>query len=310
MDVADEKKAAAGLSVVSNASLVVLKVVVGLLTGSVGVLSEAVHSGMDLIAAMVARFSVVRSAKPADDDHRYGHGKFESLSGLIEGSLIFVAAGAIVFEAARRLVWMTEIELAYAGMAVMAVSAIVNAVVSRRLFAVARRTDSLALEADAYHLRTDVWTSAGVFVALGIIQVTGWHIVDPIIAIVVAAMIVRAACGITRKSADGLLDRSLPREELRVVEQIMKSHMSHFVDYHRLRTRKAGADRELDLHVTVPSTMSVSDSHELVEALEAEIREALPRSTIVVHVEPCRGDCETCRMAPDECVLSCEESKE
>ena len=306
---ADEKKAVARLSVISNASLVTLKVVVGVLTGSVGVLSEALHSGVDLVAAVIARLSVGRSGKPADDDHRYGHGKFENLSGMIEGSLIFVAAAAIIVEATRRIITPTEVEFALAGMAVMAVSAIVNVFVSRRLFEVAKRTDSLALEADAYHLWTDVWTSVGVFIALGVIFLTGWQMIDPLIAMLVAAMIIRAAYGITRRSADGLLDRSLPTEELRVVALIMKKHMHRFVDYHRLRTRKTGPNRELDLHVTVPSTMSVEDSHSLVEAIEAEIRHSLPRSTIVVHVEPCDGNCDACRMTPEVRILSCGQTK-
>lgn len=307
---ADEKKSVAGLSVASNATLVALKVVVGILTGSVGVLSEALHSGMDLVAAVIARFSVGRSGMPADDDHRYGHGKFENLSGLVEGSLIFLAAGIIILEATRRMIWPAKVEFALAGMGVMALSAVVNAIVSSRLFAVARKTDSLALEADAYHLRTDVWTSVGVFVALGIVWLTGWHIVDPMIAIFVAAMIIRAAWSITKRSTDGLLDRSLPGEEIRVVQVIMRKHMHRFVDYHRLRTRKTGPDRELDLHVTVPSSMSVEESHSLVEVLETEIRSSLPRSTIVVHVEPCDGHCETCRMAPEMRVFSCEQPKE
>ena len=297
MDAAAEKVAVARLSVMSNTFLVALKIVAGLLMGSVGVLSEAIHSGIDLVAAVIARYSVGRSAKPADADHLYGHGKFENLSGLIEGSLIFVAAGAIVFEAARRIVWMDEVELVAAGMVVMLVSAVVNIAVSRRLFEVARKTDSLALEADAYHLKTDVWTSIGVFAALGVIMVTGWHFVDPLIAMFVAALIIRAAYGITKRSADGLLDKSLPEDEMREVETVLARHASDFLDYHRLRSRKIGAEREIDLHVTVPSTMSVSDSHDLVEKLEAEIRQALPRSTIVVHVEPCHGECESCRMA-------------
>ena len=303
MDAAAEKIAVARLSVMSNTFLVALKVVAGLLMGSVSVLSEAIHSGMDLVAAVIARYSVGRAAEPADADHLYGHGKFENMSGLIEGSLIFVAAGAIIFEAARRIVWMDDVELVAAGMAVMLVSAVVNIVVSRRLFAVARKTDSLALEADAYHLETDVWTSIGVFAALGVILITGWHIVDPLVAMFVAALIIRAAYGITKRSADGLLDKSLPEDEMRRIEMVLAQHSSDFVDYHRLRSRKTGAERELDLHVTVPSTLSVSDSHDLVEKLEVEIRHALPRSTIVVHVEPCHGDCESCRMARKERVF-------
>jgi cation diffusion facilitator family transporter len=297
MRAAERKIAVAGLSVWSNSFLVALKLVVGLMMGSVSVLSEAIHSGIDLVAALVARYSVKRSAEPADKDHTYGHGKYENLSGFIEGTLIFLAAALIVYEASKRLFDATEVELVAVGMSVMAISAGVNIVVSRKLFKVAKETESLALEADAYHLMTDVWTSAGVFVALGVILVTGWQIVDPVVAMIVAALIFRAAFGITKRSCDGLLDRSLPEHELQVLEAVVKRHEVHFVDYHRLRTRKVGAERQVDLHVTVPRDMTVIESHSLVERLEGEIREALPRSTIIVHVEPCEKDCESCRMS-------------
>jgi cation diffusion facilitator family transporter len=303
MDAADKKIAVARLSVWSNSFLVALKLTVGLMMGSVSVLSEAIHSGMDLVAALVARYSVKRSAEPADSDHAYGHGKFENLSGFLEGVLIFAAAAIIVYEATRRLFNVTEVEMLTAGMAVMAVSAGVNIVVSRKLFRVAKETESLALEADAYHLMTDVWTSAGVLVALGVIFVTGWKVVDPIVAMVVAAMIFRAAYDITKRSCDGLLDKSLPDHEMRVLEVVMKRHEVHFVDYHRLRARKTGAERQVDLHVTVPSKMSVSESHDLVEMLEREVRDALPRSTVVVHVEPCRKDCESCKMSEKDRIV-------
>ena len=297
MSHANEKIAAANLSVWLNSLLVVMKFTAGTLMGSVSVISEALHSGIDLFAALIARFSVRRSAEPADRHHQYGHGKFENMSGLLEGSLIFVAAAVIVFEASRRLLSEVEVDLVAAGMVVMAISAVVNTLVSRRLFRVARETDSLALEADAYHLRTDVWTSTGVFVALGLIQVTGWHVIDPVIAIGVAVFILRAAYGVTRRSADGLLDRTLPDEELRMLKIVLSRHDAHFVDWHRLRARKAGSERHIDLHVTVPSAMSVNRSHELVESLESEIREVLPLSIIIVHVEPCSEDCESCRIA-------------
>ncbi len=303
MEAAEKKIAVARLSVWSNSFLVALKLVAGLLMGSVGVLSEAIHSGMDLVAALVARYSVKRSAEPADQDHAYGHGKFECLSGFFEGVLIFIAAAIIVYEAARRLFGESEVEYLGAGMAVMAVSAVVNVYVSRKLLRVAKETDSLALEADAYHLMTDVWTSAGVLVALGVILVTGWQFVDPVIAIVVAALIFRAAYDITKRSCDGLLDKSLPEHEMRTLEVVMSRHSSHFIDYHRLRTRKMGAERQVDLHVTVPSEMSVSESHSLVEQLEREVREALPGSTVVVHVEPCGRECESCKMAERERVF-------
>ncbi len=303
MGAAEEKIAVAGLSVWSNSFLVALKLIVGLMMGSVSVLSEAIHSGIDLVAALVARYSVKRSAEPADKDHTYGHGKYENLSGFFEGTLIFLAAAVIVYEAGKRLFDAAEVEMLGVGMLVMAISAGVNIVVSRRLFRVAKETESLALEADAYHLMTDVWTSAGVFVALGVILVTGWQIIDPIIAIVVAALIFRAAFDITRRACDGLLDRSLPEHEMRVLETVVKRHEVHFVEYHRLRARKVGSERQVDLHVTVPRGMTVVDSHSLIERLESEIRETLPRSTIVVHAEPCKKDCESCRMLEREQVF-------
>lgn len=296
MDAASEKVSVAKLSVYSNTALVVTKLIVGVLMMSVGVISEALHSGIDLVAALIARFSVKRSSEPPDSDHRFGHGKFENMSGVVEGALIFVAAGIIVFEAGRRLINPVEVEFVAAGMAVMGFSAIVNFFVSRRLMAVAKRTDSLALEADALHLKTDVWTSVGVLVALGAILVTGEELIDPLIALFVAVFILRAAYDITKRSSGGLLDVALPDSEMKEIERIMNEHAAEFVDFHRLRARKTGSERQIDLHLTVPSDLSVEESHDLSERLEMEIRSALPMTTTVIHVEPCDRDCEKCRL--------------
>jgi len=301
MGAVDEKVRVAKLSVASNSFLVALKLFVGIMMGSVGVISEAIHSGVDLVAALLATYSVRMSSKPADAVHRYGHGKFENLSGMLEGALIIVAAAIVLYEASRRLLEGSEVELLGYGIVVMAVSAIVNYGVSRRLFAVARKTESPALEADAYHLMTDVWTSAGVFVALVFIYFTGHHEIDSIIAIFVAAMIVRAGYDITRRSTGGLLDVSLPEEEMRVIEVVMAEHEERFVDFHRLRARKTGTERQVDLHLTVPKSISVKESHDLCEQLEREIRQKLPNCVIVVHIEPCDEKCEKCRMrSPDD----------
>lgn len=296
MDAASEKISVAKLSVYSNTILVVTKLAVGTLMMSVGVISEALHSGIDLVAALVARFSVKRASEPADSDHRFGHGKFENMSGVIEGVLIFVAAGLIVFEAGRRLLDPVKVEFVAAGMAVMALSAIVNFFVSRRLMEVARRTDSLALEADALHLRTDVWTSTGVLVALGAMLVVEEPLIDPLIALFVAAFIIRAAYDVTKRSSGGLLDVALPDAEIKEIERVMNEHAAEFVDFHRLRARKTGSERQIDLHLTVPSDLSVQDSHDLSERLEKEITAALPMTTTVIHVEPCDGECEKCRL--------------
>jgi len=303
MEAASEKAAIARLSVYSNSLLVVLKVVVGVFMGSVAVLSEAIHSGMDLLAALIARYSVKKSAEPADTDHRYGHGKFENLSGMIEGVLIFVAAAWIIYEASKRLMSEFQVDFPIAGMAVMAVSAVLNWYVSVRLFKVAKKTDSLALEADAYHLRTDVWTSVGVFVAMGLIQLTGFELFDPLVAMFVAALIIHAAYDITRRSTEGLLDKSLPEGEIRLIERVLNEHACDFINFHKLRARKTGSERQIDLHVTVPKNLSVKEGHDLVSHLEQEIRKELPRSIIVIHIEPCKEDCEKCKMTEPELIF-------
>jgi len=300
MDAAQEKIAIARLSVYSNAALVALKVVVGVLMGSVAVVSEAIHSGVDLLAALIARFSVKKSAEPADKDHRFGHGKYENLSGMIEGALIFVAAAWIIYQATVKFLEEFEVELIWAGMFAMGISAVVNFIVSRKLMDVAKRTDSLALEADAYHLQTDVWTSAGVFLALGLIQITDIHLLDPAIAMVVAAFIIRAAYDITRRSAEGLVDYSLPEDEIRLIERIMKDHESDYVNFHKLRARKAGSERQIDLHLTVPRHLNIKEGHDLAEHLAHEIRKEFPQSIVVIHVEPCDEKCEKCKLNPPE----------
>jgi cation diffusion facilitator family transporter len=298
MNAAQEKIAIARLSVYSNTSLVVLKLVVGFLMGSVAVLSEAIHSGIDLVAAMIARYSVKKSAEPADKDHRYGHGKFENLSGMVEGALIFVAAAIIIYEATLRLFGNFEVELLTAGMLVMGVSAVLNFFVARKLTKVAKKTESLALEADAYHLKTDVWTSAGVFVALVLIQITDIHLLDPAVALIVAMFIIHAAFDITRRSAEGLVDKSLPEAEIRLIERIISEHTSDILNYHKLRARKMGSERQIDLHIIVPRNLSIKEGHDLVDKLEQDIKKELPHTVTVVHIEPCDANCEKCKMSP------------
>jgi len=298
MDAAREKIAIARLSVYSNSALVIMKVLVGFLMGSVAVLSEAIHSGIDLVAALIARYSVKMSAEPADKEHRYGHGKYENLSGMVEGSLIFIAAALIIYEASLRLFGDFEVELLTAGVVVMGVSVVVNFFVSRKLTEVAKRTDSLALEADAYHLKTDVWTSLGVLVALVLIQITNIHLLDPAVAMVVAAFIIHAAYDITRRSAEGLVDKSLPEAEIKLIERIIKEHESMVLNFHKLRARKMGSERQIDLHMIIPRDLSIKEGHDLVDQLEHDIRKELPKSVIVIHIEPCDANCDRCKLNP------------
>lgn len=301
MSAAREKIAVARLSVYSNALLVVLKLVAGILMMSVAVISEAIHSGMDLLAALIARFSVKKSAEPADQEHQYGHGKYENLSGMIEGALIFVAAIWILYEAVGRLLGEEQqVEFLLGGIVVMAVSTTLNLYVGMRLRKVAKKTDSLALEADAYHLLTDVGTSVGVLIALILIQFTGYQWLDPAIAIIVAAIIIHAAYDITRRSTEGLLDKSLPEAEIKLVEAVIRRHESAVLNFHKLRARKMGSDRQIDLHLVVPHGLSVKEGHDLVDDLERDIKKELPHTTVVVHIEPCDANCERCKMSPAE----------
>ncbi len=277
----------AGLSIVSNSLLVVTKLVVGLLIGSVSVISEAIHSGIDLLAAIIAFVAVRKASVPADADHPFGHGKMENLSGTIEAALIFVAAGLIVVEAIRKLFKPLELGNLGAGLAVMGLSVILNVVVSSRLMAVAKREDSVALEADALHLRTDVWTSVGVFLGLGLIQLTGLVWIDSAVAIGVALIIAHAAWELTRRSMGGLVDEALPGEELEFIKKLVAEEYPQVIEIHQLRSRKAGPERFLDLHMVVWKDLPVSTAHDLCDRLEADIESRLPRSNVTIHVEPC-----------------------
>lgn len=289
------KRRAARFSVLSNSLLVVAKLAVGLVSGSVSVLSEAIHSGIDLIAALIAWYSVRESGKPADEDHHYGHGKIENVAGTIEALLIFGAAFYIIYEAIHKLkTGVVAIENLGLGAAVMAVSAIANYLVSRHLLNVAAATDSVALEADAMHLRTDVYTSAGVLAGLILIKLTGIALLDPIVAILVALMIVKAAWDLTKSAFFHILDVKLPEDEEAVIHDVLQNHREHIIEYHKLRTRKSGHIRHIDMHLVVPKQMTVESGHALSHEISEDIEKNLPYSHVLVHIEPCPGGCERC----------------
>jgi cation diffusion facilitator family transporter len=297
MELQRRKTSVAWLSVISNSTLVLLKLTVGFAIGSVAVISEAIHSGVDLLAALIALFAVSTSGKPADEEHPYGHGKVENLSGTIEALLIFLAAGWIIYEAARRLIEPRPMHAAAWGVAVMGFSAVANVVVSQMLFKVARETDSVALEADGWHLRTDVYTSVGVFVGLGIVMLhervlprVELHWMDPVAAIAVALLIIRAAYQLTVKSARDLMDVSLPPEEEAAIRRYIASLGPAVRGFHKLRTRKAGAARFVDFHLLVDPEMSVGNSHEVSDRIAAHIQQEFPNSSVTVHIEPYEGD--------------------
>lgn len=277
------KRRAAALSVGSNTLLVLSKLVVGLWTGSVAVISEAIHSAMDLLAAVIAMVAVSLSDRPPDDDHSYGHGKIESLSGAVEALLIFGAVVFIGYEAIEKLLHGGAVKQVYLGAAVMGVSALVNIVVSWHLQRVGRQTDSEALLADAAHLRTDVYTSLGVVLGLLLVQFTGIHWLDPVAALAVALLIVHEAWVITSRSVGMLLDRSLPQQDLQAVERIIRATG---LTFHALRSRKSGAERKIDMHLDVSPKATAEQIHAICDRIEDEIRRELPRAQVLIHPEP------------------------
>lgn len=276
---------AASISVLSNTSLLIIKTVVGLLTGSVGVLSAAADSLNDLMASIIAFFSVRASGQPADVGHPYGHGKIENVSAAAQAVLIFGAAVYIIHEAVNRIMTPKPLVAPLAGMAVMVVTAVLDLIVSRYLLKVARETDSSAIRADAYHLTTDVWTAAGVFVALGLVEVTGIRLFDPIVALLVAAAILEVAVTLTLEATGVLIDARLPEDELRQLQDIVMK-TPKVVGFHKLRTRRSGPYRQIDYHLIVPGDMPVIEAHKLTEHIEDAIRRRFPRTIVVTHIEP------------------------
>ena len=295
MDHNKQKMSAALLSVVSNTVLVVAKLTIGLISGSVSITSEAVHSSIDLVAAVLAWFSVREAGKPADKEHPYGHGKIENVTGTIEALLIFGAAIYIIWAAVRKMISGTiDIEELGLGVAVMGASAIVNYLVSRHLLKVAIKSDSTALKADAMHLRTDVYTSVGVLAGLAAIKITGLTILDPLVAIGVAMLIIKAAYDLTMNAFAPILDAKLPDDEEAVIHEVLAGHSTEFLEYHKLRTRKAGHVRHIDLHLVVPKDMRVETAHNLSQTITAEIDNRLAYSNILVHIDPCKKECAGC----------------
>lgn len=293
---ADEKAKVASLSIFSNITLVIFKLIAGIATGSVSIISEAIHSTLDLLAAVIAFTSVRISARPPDDDHRYGHGKIENISGTIEALLIFVAAIWILAEAYKKIIYGGEVHTLGIGVIVMAVASLANWLISNLLMKTAIKTESVALEADAMHLRTDVYTSVGVLVGLGVIAITKIQLLDPIIAILVALLITKAAWDITVKSFSPLLDAALPiQEEEQIREALALIIPAGLIGFHELRTRRSGSERYVDMHLVVPRDLTIAEVHDLCDLVELKINERLPMVSVLVHAEPCADeDCTDC----------------
>ena len=285
MEVEREKRRAATVSLVYNATLTVLKLASAVVTGSVSLLSEGVHSATDVVASSFALISVRAAALPPDQEHPYGHGKIESVAGFGEAVLLLGIVAYIVIEAVRRLLFGSEVQSLDVGLAVMALSAVSSLLVGRYVSRVGRRTDSLALRSNGQHLMVDFWTSVGVLLALGITRVTGWQQADAACALLFAAWIAYGAWRMVRESFDQLIDRALPPEEMAAIEAILNEERG-CLSWHRLRARHSGSTHYVDVHVVVPREWSVIQAHDLADGLEKKIEARLAPAVAVIHVDP------------------------
>jgi cation diffusion facilitator family transporter len=274
------------LSILAAVVTLALKYTAYHLTGSVGLLSDAAESLVNLLAAVTAFLSLLYSARPVDPSHTYGHEKIEYFSSGLEGTLILVAAGGIAWYALQRLFAPQPLHALDVGLLVAAAASAVNLAVARLLIRVGRRHGSIILEADGQHLMTDVWTSAAVLTGIALVWLTDLHVLDPLCALLVAASIVWTGLGLVRRSFDGLMDRALPEAEQTAVRTAVEARLEAGMTYHALRTRRAGARRFIDFHLLVPGGMTVKQAHDVGERIEAAVASALPGSEVTVHIEP------------------------
>ena len=291
------KEKAAKLTIACVSLLILLKVVASILTGSISIRADAVHSALDLMAAVATFIGVRISGRPADEQHPFGHGKAENISSIVVAGLIFAAAGIIVYTAVRRLIVEAPLELIGIGIYVTAAAIVINILISRYLLRVSRDTDSLALEAQARHLFSDVLSSVAVLVGLIVVRLTGLNILDPIIALLVALFILKVGYDTLRRSFGGLVDVRLPEAEEVEIKSCITEHYSELVSFHKLRTRKAGSQRYIDLHLVMPKNASVDEAHRMCDHLEQDIENRLHHTSVTIHVEPCSIECNQCQVS-------------
>ncbi len=276
----------AWLSIAAAVLTITLKSGAYLLTGSVGLLSDAIESGVNLVAALMALAMLTVAARPEDDNHTYGHSKAEYFASVVEGILILVAAGSIIWTAAGRLLHPQELEQVGLGLAVSVGASLINLGVAQVLLRAGKQHNSITLEADSHHLMTDVWTSVGVVSAIGVVGLTGWLILDPIIAIAVGLNIVWTAYQLIRRSVEGLMDGALPSEDQQKIEEVIAQYRRRGVDFHALRTRQSAARRFVSVHMLVPGAWTVHDAHHVAEDFEGDIRKVLSDTIVHTHIEP------------------------
>ncbi|MBC1398724.1 cation diffusion facilitator family transporter [Listeria fleischmannii] len=274
------------LSVISNFVIVVLKFIVGFLTGSVAVISEAVHSSMDLFASVITFFSIRIAGRPADDDHPYGHGKAENIAGTIETLLIFVAGIWIIIESVDKFMNPHEIKFPALGIIVMLFGATVNIVISRIIKCAADKANSVAMKSNALHLYTDVFTSLGIAASLLLVYLTGWTFLDPTIAILTAIYIMYEAWKLLKESFPPLMDQRLNKKEEEEIKRIILAHKEEFIEFHDFRSRRSGAEEYIDFHLVVSSEMTVTAAHSLCDTIEQEIGAFYSKAQVLIHLEP------------------------
>jgi len=295
------KETAAKLSIVAVSFLIAMKVVASIVTGSIAIRADAIHSAIDLVGAIIGLVGIKIAGRPPDRQHPFGHGKAENIAGVVISSLIFIAAVTIAYQAISRLISGATVELVTVGIYVTAAAIAINMAVSWYTMRVARRTDSVALEATARDLLADVLSSAAVLVGLILVRITGVALLDPIVALLVALLIFRTAFLSMRRSFGGLVDTKLPRAEENEIIACLGEHGGQLVSFHKIRTRKAGSQRYIDFHLVVPRGVSVEKAHSLCDQLEQEIEARLSYASVTIHIEPCDGNCEKCSLTPDLC---------
>ncbi|MFH1002834.1 MAG: cation diffusion facilitator family transporter [Chloroflexota bacterium] len=292
------RSGAAKLSLIVVTGLIILKVVVTVLTGSISILAQAADSFLDLIAAVITVGAVGIATKPADEEHHFGHGKVEDIAAAVQAVLIFVAGGLIIYSAVIRILTGEKLAMTEAGMGVMAVSIVASIFLSRHLLKVSRATDSAALEANAHNIAADVYSAAAVLAGLVAIRFTGFVIIDPVIALIVSLFILKVGYDVLRRSFGKLIDVRLPADEEDTIRACILKHGGELVSFHDLRTRKSGSWRYIELHLIVHRSVHVEDAHRICDDIEMEMKNRLPGTSVTIHVEPCNVECDGC-ITPD-----------
>lgn len=295
------KESVAKLSIFAVSLLIVMKVAASIITGSIAIRADAIHSAIDLFGVIVGYIGIRISTKPPDERHPFGHGKAENIAGVVIAGLIFIAAGTIAYQAVSRLISGATVELVTIGIYVTAAAIAINGIVSWYALRVARSTDSVALEATARDMFADMLSSGAVLVGLILVRLTGITILDPIVALLVAIIIARTAYLTMKKSLGGLMDIKLPRAEEDEIIACIREHGAQIAGFHKIRTRKAGNQRYIDFHLVVSKHISVEQAHQLCDKMEREIEKRLSYTSVTIHVEPCDGKCEQCSTSPDLC---------